>query len=127
MRESRILAVDHVEMQAHIGCEEALLRFYGEVIGLAVVEEPSQDPMRIRFRSADLELRYTLVGQPRIESTAHRATLLVESLWETRKALDEVRLPYTPITGTTYTDSRLSLLGPCGNRIAIRQTWHLIP
>ena len=127
MAESRILAVDHLEMQARIGCEGELLWFYGEVIGLSVVAESPQHPARIRFRSADLELRYTLVAEPRTESTAHRATLLVSSLWETRKVLDDARMRYVPINGATYTDRLLSLLDPGGNRVAIRQTWRLMP
>ncbi|MFH0982414.1 MAG: hypothetical protein V2A79_12865 [Planctomycetota bacterium] len=123
MKESRILAVDHVELQTYAGSEERLSWFYSEVIGLEVVEEPPQRPACLRFRSADLELRYLLLPEPVIEANAHRATLLVNSLREARKLLDEARVPYTPITGIAYTDRHLSLLDPGGNRVAIRQAW----
>ena len=126
MRESRILAVDHVEMQTQGGCEEALLWFYHGLVGLAVVEEPPRSPPRLCFRSAALELRYSFLPQPQIEGTAHRATLLVDSLRVARKVLDDARVSYTRITGTAFTDRYLSLIDPGGNRVAIRQAWRLI-
>lgn len=123
MRESRIVAVDHVELQTRAGHEEALLWFYNELIGLDVVHEPSREPPRVRFRSAELELRYTFLPEPKIEETANRATLLVGSLLDARKALDQAGMAYTPITGMAFTDRALSLIDPGGNRVAIRQSW----
>ncbi len=126
MRESRIVAVNHVEMETRAGCEEALRWFYTELVGLDLIEEPPQAPTRVRFRSAELELRYSFLPQPKVESTAHRVILLVDSLWETRKVLAEARIAYTPVTGIAFTDRLLSLLDPGGNRVAIRQAWRSI-
>ncbi len=126
MRESRIVAVNHVEMETYAGCEEALRWFYAEVVGLDLIEEPPHTPTRVRFRSAELELRYSFLPQPRIDSTAHRITLLVNSLWETRKVLAEARMAYTPVAGIAFTDRFLSLLDPGGNRVALRQVWRLV-
>ena len=126
MRESRILAVNHVELYAHTGCEEELLWFYTGLVGLEVIDEPLQTPPRLRFRSAEIELRYGLVTRPRIERVAHRATLLVDSLPKARALLDEAGTPYVAITGTAFTDRWLSLLDPGGNRVAIRQAWRQI-
>jgi catechol 2,3-dioxygenase-like lactoylglutathione lyase family enzyme len=126
MRESRILAVAHVELQTHAGREEALRWFYNELIGLEVVDEPSHTPPRLRFRSAELELRYSFVPAPNIDEIAHRVTLLVGSLRAARKALEQARMAYTPITGTAFTDRFLSLVDPGGNRVAVRQTWRLV-
>ena len=71
-------------------------------------------------------MRYTILPEPTIEDTAHRATLSVDSLLEARKALEEARMPYTRITGMAFTDRSLSLLDPGGNRVAIRQRWRPI-
>ena len=126
MREGRIVAVDHVEMQTHGGREEGLLWFYHGLVGLDVVKEPPRSPPCLHFRSAALELRYSFFPVPKIESTAHRVTLLVDSLRVARKVLDDARMPYTPITGTAFTDRCLSLIDPGGNRVAIRQAWRRI-
>jgi len=123
MKDSRILAVDHVELQTRPGLEATLRWFYVELIGLVEVAEPPQSPPRLRFRSADLELRYTLAAEPVIEAVAHRVTLLVDSLLETRQKLTETRWPYTSIHGVAFTDRCLSLLDPGGNRVAVRQAW----
>ncbi len=123
MKDSRILAVDHVELQTRPGLEAALRWFYLELIGLAEVEEPPQAPPRLRFRSADLELRYTLMAEPVVEAVAHRVTLLVDSLPETCRKLTETRWPYTSLRGVAFTDQYLSLLDPGGNRVAVRQAW----
>ncbi len=40
------VALDHVQIAAPPGCEEAARRFFGELVGLAEVEKP--DPLRAR-------------------------------------------------------------------------------
>ncbi|MCP4594474.1 MAG: VOC family protein [bacterium] len=120
MRESRILAVSDVEMQAHRGRGAALEWFYVEVIGLDPVSRPGEG---VCFRSADVELRYALLEEPEVESSAHRATFLVDSLTDTRQAFEEAGHAYMLLRGMAYTDRWLSLLDPGGNRVALRQRW----
>ena len=126
MRESRIVAVEHVELETFAGREAELRWFYTELVGLKEVEQPLPAPPRLRFRSANIELCYALVSAPRLEDTAHRVTLLVDSLWEAREMLDSARMAYTPITGMAYTDRMLSLLDTGGNRVALRQAWRYL-
>jgi hypothetical protein len=126
MRESRIVAVDHVELQAHPRRQQQLVWFYTEVVGLDEVTEAPSESRRLRFRSADLELRYDLVDEPVLDGTDHRVTLLVDSLYEVRQILDEARVGYQTISGLAHTDRIVSLLDPGGNRIALRQAWRPI-
>lgn len=123
MPESRILAVEHVKLEGRAGGEEALRWFYQEVVGLGLVEEPPQPSPRLRFRSAELELRYAILPEPLIEVIDHRVTLVVNSLERTRTLLDQAGAEYAVVTGLCYTDRWLSLLDPGGNRVAIRQAW----
>ncbi len=46
MRTAGIVALDHVQVAAPVGCEVEARRFYGEVLGLKEIEKP--EPLRSR-------------------------------------------------------------------------------
>jgi catechol 2,3-dioxygenase-like lactoylglutathione lyase family enzyme len=53
-----VLAIDHIQLAAPPGCEEAARRFFGELLGLAEIPKP--EPIRARggvwFRVGEHEL-----------------------------------------------------------------------
>lgn len=127
MNESRIQAVDHVHLQAGLGLEQELTWFYGEV---ALLEPLPPDPLfpgRIRFRSHRLELRISLCERPLVEAVACRLTVRVPSLEDTASVLDERSMAFERLTGTMWTDRRLEVLDPGGNRVAFKQEWPFAP
>ncbi|MCP4247570.1 MAG: hypothetical protein GY778_11025 [bacterium] len=52
-----------------------------------------------------------------------KATLSVRSLPTTAERLSEDGINYLPVSGMTFTDRRLSLLDPAGNRVELKQEW----
>lgn len=137
MRESRIVAVDHVNLEAPLGVEELVQWFYADLCGLDPVGKNSlgganegadsggaaEMERELRFRSERLEVRVAMRRQPRIEAVACRLTIRVEDLYETRECLDERRMPYESLTGVSYTDRRIAVLDPAGNRIELKHGW----
>lgn len=126
MSESRIVAVDHVELQARPDSAAGINWFYADFLGFQPVQQPQGAAVALRFRSADLEVRYRLLEDAVIEPVDHRVTLLVPSLLAARKVLDKARITYDLIRGMAFTDRCLSLLDPGGNRVALRQMWRLV-
>ena len=122
MRQSRIVGVDHVHLDAGVGTLEILRWFYGELVGLEEVETRIEES-QLRFRSEHLEIRIRLSSNPEIDSVRSRVTILVPSLIETAAQLDERSLEYQRISGINFTDRRLSMLDPAGNRVELRQSW----
>ncbi|UCG17613.1 MAG: hypothetical protein JSV19_06190 [Phycisphaerales bacterium] len=128
MRFSQIVAVDHVALEASPGAAPDLVWLYSEVVGLGLIDEgPSEGRAggspRIRFRSGDIELRYALVSDPVLEPVACRLTVEVPSLATVEESLSGRAIRVERIRGLRYTDRRLCLLDPGGNRITIRQQW----
>lgn len=120
---NRILAVDHVHLEAPLGCEEELRWFYGELAGLDEQPPEGDDGTLLRFRDAEWEVRITLTAEPKTEATAERVTLAVASLFEAKEMLIERKIRFEQISGTTWTDRRLSVLDPAGNRVGIKRYW----
>ena len=127
MNSNRILAIDHVRLEARPGIEEALRWFYGEIGGLEPVPPDPDSVGRLCFKSGRLELSINLVAQPRIEPVATRVTILVPSLDEAAAMLDEHLLRYQRISGIMFTDRRLAVLDPAGNRVELKQEWPYAP
>ena len=127
MNESWIQAVDHVHLQAGLGLEDDLEWFYGEVAQLDCLPRDPESPGQVRFRSHRLELRIELCERPLIEAVACRVTLRVASLEDTTAALAERAVPFEPQTSTMWTDRRLEVLDPGGNRVAFKQEWPFAP
>ena len=127
MSDSRIHAVDHVHIEAENGQEDQLDWFYGNVGGLERLPDSTGSPIRMRFRSAKLELRIDLVDRPRIESVSCRVTLLMPSLEETMAVLDERAIVYDRVRDLMWTSRRIETLDPAGNRVAFKQEWPYAP
>lgn len=121
--ESQILAVDHVELETVPGVAEELTWLYRDLAGLALIDAGSGHPVRIRFRSGPIELRYTLLDEPRLSPIECRVVVEVPSLETVELELQERYIHYTRLQGVTYTDQRLGLRDPGGNRIELKQRW----
>lgn len=121
MIESRIVAVDHVHLEASPEACENLRWFYGELTGLTDLQPKEWQGELLRFKSERIELRIRLTQMPRLEQIAHAATILVVSLDETCALLDDRRLPFDRLSSVAFSDRRISLLDPGGNRVALKQ------
>jgi hypothetical protein len=121
MEESRIQAVDHVNLEARMGVEDAMRWFYGEIAGLDEVDSDSRETGRLCFKSGRIELRVSCVDTPRIDSVARRITIFVESLDDVAEYLEEHSIAYTRLSGLMYSDRRLEVHDPSGNRVALKQ------
>ncbi len=132
MIESRIVAIDHVHMEAPLGIEDALRWFYEEVAELNPVPQglipsgPSGE-VRLLFRSYPLEVRFNLVEQPRIEPVDCRLTIRVSSLQDACQKLDDEGVRFQELSGMTWTDRRIGTHDPAGNRVELRQHWPYAP
>lgn len=124
MEPSRIQAVDHVNLEAPYGVDEGMRWFYGEVAALEEVSCDDPATNRLCFRSRQIELRVNFVDSPEIDPLKPRVTILVPSLSEVGERLEERSVPYTTLTGVMYTDRRLEVHDPAGNRVVLRQETH---
>jgi len=127
MQPSRIHAVDHVHLQAAFGLDDELDWFYGELAQLDRLPCDAANPHRMRFQSNRLELRIDLCERPVIESVACRVVLLVPSLDETVATLEDRSVAFERQTSTLWTDRRLEVLDPAGNRVVFKQEWPFAP
>jgi len=70
-----IAGLDHVQLAAPPGCEDAARRFYGELLGLAELEKP--EPLRARggvwFRCGSAQLHIGVSADFRPARKAHPA------------------------------------------------------
>ena len=123
MELSRIVAVGDVELEADPGAEPHLIAFYRDAVALELVGASVSDGSWLRFRSGRIELRYTIIPAPRLSPLCCRLVVAVRLLRQAREMLDERHIGYERIHGLSYTDRRLSLLDPAGNRIELKQDW----
>jgi hypothetical protein len=123
MQPSQIVAVQDVELEGRPGAKEALIWLYRDVVGLALDERDAEEGLC--FRSGPIALWYRLVDEPRLATVPCRLVVEVRSLWDVRGQLDERGSSYTMMRGFAWTDRRLSMLDPAGNRIEMKQHWPL--
>lgn len=123
MKQSRILAVEHVNLEAPPGLNEDLTWFYAEVAGLDPVGDVGVDAPRLRFKSAQIEVRIHIKNDPRIDPVVCRATILVRCLSETNEQFDERKIACVPLCGLAFMDRRIAVLDPAGNRVELKQEW----
>ena len=97
--------------------------FYTEVGGLDEVPGEDGDEPRLRFRSERIELQIHLLENPEMDWAGPPVTLAVDSLEETAELLDETKTPYQLLTGVLWTDRRLAVNDPAGNRVELKQHW----
>lgn len=122
MKPSQINAMDRITLEAPDGVEEELRWFYVDLVGLT--QDPAESGAAVlRFRSAQVELRIEIKPVPKIDSNRRRATVSVGSLRWVMDRLDERRIGYTRMSGLGWTDRRISMLDPGGNRVELKQEW----
>ena len=78
---------------------------------------------QLEFRSAQMELRIAIKPAPQVEPNRRRALVSVGSLERVIEELEERRIAHTRISGVDWTDRRVSLLDPAGNRVELKQEW----
>lgn len=122
MRPSQINAVERIVLEAPEGVDRELVWFYGDLVGLTPVPVDAGAGV-LKFRSARVELEIEIRSDPRLEPKRRRALISVGSLEWVMKELAERRITYTRISGLDWTDRRVSLLDPAGNRVELKQEW----
>jgi len=123
MRPSQINALERIALEAPQGIEQQLVEFYRDLVGLTLLEESRGQGLL--FRSGRVELRVFLRADPRTEPITRRVLISVRSLTTTAEALEERRIPFRPVSGIAWTDRRLSLVDPGGNRLELKQEWRV--
>ena len=122
MRPSQIIAIDRVRLEGPVAARDRLIWFYRDLVELVFVED-TLNSSALRFRSARLELYIDLSDRPKVDPHRRRALLSVRSLEATAAVLDEEGVAYQPLSGWGWSDRRLSLLDPGGNRVELKQEW----
>jgi hypothetical protein len=115
--------VDHVHLEAPPGVSEDLIWFYGEVAELDFLGDAAPDASRLCFKSEQIELRICITEMPRIDPIGCNVVILVPSLDVAIERLDERRQLYSRLSGLAFTERRLELLDPAGNRVELKQEW----
>ncbi len=123
VKQSRIQAVDHVNLEALRGVEEALRWFYGEIAELDDITEANGDASILRFRSERIEVRIRIVGEPAIDPVRYRVTIVVPNLDETAERLLEAGSEIERISGLMWSDRQIATFDPAGHRIILKQHW----
>jgi catechol 2,3-dioxygenase-like lactoylglutathione lyase family enzyme len=111
---SDVVGIDHVQVAAPPGCEEAARRFFGGVLGLAEVEKPPVLRTRggVWFAVGRQQLH---VGVEEAHAPAHKAhpALAVRDLAAAAARLEEHGAP------VQWDGSRVYTADPWGNRIEL--------
>ena len=121
MRPSQINALERIALEAPQGIEQQLIEFYRDLVGLTLLEQSRGEGLL--FQSGRVELRILLRADPRVVPIARRALISVRSLSATAEALEERRVSVTAVSGVAWSDRRLSLVDPGGNRVELKQEW----
>ena len=121
MRPSQINALERIVLEALPGVEQQLIWFYRDLVGLRLLRPSTGDVLR--FRSALVELRIVPREVPRVEPIRRRALVSVHCLAAAAEALEERGIPFTLLSGVTWTDRRVSVVDPGGNRVELKQEW----
>ncbi len=124
MKPSRLVAIDHILIQAALGKEDVIRWFYLDVCKL---EEVANGHGQLVFRSARLELRVQLVEETKVDPVRRRFTVNVPSLNEAMELLSEREVSFVRLSGFTYTDRRIGTNDPAGNRVELKQEWPEAP
>lgn len=81
------------------------------------------DAAELRFRSGKIDLTVRLSADRTLESVPYRVTIGVPDLDAVMARLDERRVSYQRFHGLDFSDRRIGLLDPAGNRIYLKQDW----
>ena len=116
-----VIGIDHVQVAAPPGCEEAARAFYGGLLGLEELEKP--EPLRARggcwFRAGRQEL-HVGVEEPFAPARKAHPGLVVDDLAALEERLAAAGIASerdVPLAGA----ERLHVADPFGNRLELRQ------
>jgi len=116
-----VLGVDHVQLAAPRGCEEAARRFFGDLLGMEELLKP--EPIRGRggvwFRAGAQELHIG-VEDPFAPARKAHPGLVVDDLDAVRARFRSSAVAYEDDAKIAGTD-RLFVHDPFGNRLELRQ------
>lgn len=128
-RKGQIEAVEHVRMRARADLRDRLLWFYREIAMLDLVAD-GMDSGCLRLKSSLIELRIEFVEDPIVDPTVdpmvRRMTLRIPSLDVAADLLTENKIEFARIAGISWTDQRLVVHDPAGNRVEFRRKWPLL-
>jgi catechol 2,3-dioxygenase-like lactoylglutathione lyase family enzyme len=114
-----IIGIDHVQIEAPVGCEEAARAFYGDVLGLEEIEKPENLRQRggVWFACGSQQIHIGVTNNFEPRRKGHPA-LEVHHLWAWRLRLTSLHVPVSedlPLPGW----SRIYISDPWGNRIEL--------
>jgi len=115
-----VIGIDHVQLAAPPGCEEAARSFYGGVLGMP--ELPKPEPIRARggcWFSAGAQELHVGVEEPFAPARKAHPGLIVSNLDAIRARFREAELDYEDDTKIAGVD-RLFVHDPFGNRLELR-------
>lgn len=132
-RKGQIEAVEHIQMRARADLRDRLLWFYREIAMLDPVAD-HVDSGCLRLKSSLIELRIELVEDsaidpmvdPTVNPMARRMTLRIPCLDVAADLLSEHKIEFAFISGISWTDRRLVVHDPAGNRVEFRRKWPLL-
>ncbi len=123
MKESRIVAVDHVHLEAHSGLEEPMLWFYGELAELETIDSERYYRASLGFKSERIKLWLHFHDTPHLDSVMTRVTILVETLETVVEILEQRKHDFIVARGLSMSEREISTLDPSGNRVIFKQYW----
>ncbi|MCM3116821.1 glyoxalase [Neobacillus sp. MER 74] len=114
-----IKKIDHIQLAAPKGCEEAAREFFGGILGLIEVEKPAELKKRggVWFEFGTFQLHIG-VEEPFSPAKKAHPALVVEKIEELKVHLREKRVAFTEdelLPGA----NRIHLHDPFGNRLEI--------
>ncbi|WP_413300635.1 VOC family protein [Bacillus sp. 1P10SD] len=112
-----IKKIDHIQLAAPNGCEEAARNFFGEILGLMEVEKPEELKKRggVWFEFGTFQLHIGVEDPFSPAKKAHPA-FVVENIEELKKHLNKYEIPFQEddhLPGA----SRIHVNDPFGNRL----------
>jgi catechol 2,3-dioxygenase-like lactoylglutathione lyase family enzyme len=116
-----ILGIDHVQVAAPRGCEDAARTFYGELLGMDELAKPEAIRGRggVWFRAGEQEL-HVGVEEPFAPARKAHPGFVVGDLAVIRARFHDADVEYEDDDKIANTD-RLFVHDPFGNRLELRQ------
>lgn len=112
-----IKKIDHVQLVAPKGCEEAARGFFSDILGLAEVEKPEELKKRggVWFEFGTYQLHIG-VEEPFSPAKKAHPGFVVENIEELKKLLSEKQITFTSDDNLPGA-SRIHVHDPFGNRL----------
>jgi catechol 2,3-dioxygenase-like lactoylglutathione lyase family enzyme len=112
-----IKKIDHVQLAAPKGCEEAARGFFSSILGLAEVEKPEELKKRggVWFEFGTFQLHIG-VEEPFLPAKKAHPGFVVENIEELKKLLSEKQIAFTSDDNLPGA-SRIHVHDPFGNRL----------